>query len=73
MNTAKSQVGVCVCVCVWKEFIKNSAKHISNEQINAALVMCSHIPGQGVTLCALVICFTLLTKNVQINTLVMHR
>ena len=44
--------------------------------------MCFHILDQGVpqeyentlvTLSALVICFTILTKNVEINTLVLHR
>ena len=36
-----------MCVGVSRKFIKNSAKHISNEQINASL-MCFHILDQGV-------------------------
>ena len=42
MNTAMSQVGVCVCV---EGVHQECGKHISNEQINVSL-MCFLILGQ---------------------------
>ena len=73
MNTAKSQVGVCVCVCVWKEFIKNCAKRISNEQINASLMTFLVRECLSDSVCIGNLFHIILTKNVEINTLVMHR